>query len=590
MKFDPLTLIIISGLANIYQASAIFFHYNNNRKQKGVSFLTYGFTSVALGFVLLLAREVIASNFISIILGNSLLLLGAVFIYIGIVRFLDFRENLVIILPLLVFFLLTFVYFTYITDDMNARNIINSAYFAYFSLMASYALFTKRNKLIISSSNFLGIIFLIHGVFFIVRGIYLAVFLPLNDLLSSSPIQIATYMVQFSVGILMTFGLISLVNQKLNNETKEAKEHFELIFNTGPDASMITRLQDGVFLDVNHGFEKLSGFTKEEVIGRSSLDVNVWKKAPERQGVVELLLKQGFCDNYETTFLRKDGSELYGLLSAKIIMLEGVSAVISVIRDISEKKQYEKSLHAMNELLEERVKTRTEELQKSNQELEEFAYSISHDLRTPLRAIQGFSQMLGEEFHSLLGPEGIRKIDIIRTNTNKMNQLILDLLAMANVTRYKITLEKLQMRDILEKEITEQTKDIDPSRIEIILGEIPDVQGDGFLIRLLWNNLIENAITFSRSKQKSVIKIHGVPIDNQIVYSIQDNGIGFNPSYSNKIFKPFHTLQIPDKFENTGIGLAIVERIAQRHGGKVWAEGEEGVGATFYFSLPVEDV
>jgi PAS domain S-box-containing protein len=588
MKFDPLTLIIISGLANIYQASAIFFHYSNNRKQKGVSFLTYGFTSVAIGFIFLLAREVIKSNFISIILANSLLLLGAVFVYIGIVRFLDSEENRAIIIPFLIVFLFLFLYFTYVQNSINIRNIINSIYFAYFSLLCSYTLFMKRSKLIVSSANFLGIIFLVHGLFFIIRCILLSTVSPIIDLLSQSPIQIATYIVQLSVGILMTFGLISLVNQKLNNETKEAKEHFELIFNTGPDASMITRIIDGLILDVNNGFEKLSGFSKKEVIGKTSIEINVWKNTFDRQNVLALLQEKSFCENYEATFVRKDGTELVGLHSAKLISIYGESAVISVIRDISEKKQHEESLRLLNEQLEERVKARTLELQTSNQELEDFAYSVSHDLRTPLRAIQGFSKMLEEEFRSQLGPEGIRKIDVIRTNTNKMNQLILDLLKVANITRCKLNLEKLIMKEIIERELFQQIKSIDPGSIETILGDIPEVYGDTALIRLLWSNLIDNAIKYSKSKPKTVIQIQGTIVDNQVIYSIQDNGIGFNPDYKEKIFKPFHTLLAPDGINSTGIGLALVERIVQRHNGKVWVEGTEGIGATFYFSLPLK--
>jgi light-regulated signal transduction histidine kinase (bacteriophytochrome) len=303
--------------------------------------------------------------------------------------------------------------------------------------------------------------------------------------------------------------------------------------------------------------------------------------------VVDRLLSFGFCDNYEAEFLRKDCSKLIGLISAKLITLDDEKAIISVIRDISEKKQTEENLRVLNEQLEDRVQERTLQLQKSNQELEDFAYSVSHDLRTPLRAIQGFSQMLGEEYKSKLGPEGIRKIEIIRNNTNKMNQLIIDLLAMANVTRYKINLEKLAMKPIIEGVIREQTKDIDPSLLEILVGDIPNCFGDSFLMKLLWINLIDNAIKFSKSKPKIMIQIQGNIVDDQIVYSIKDNGIGFNPSYSNKLFKPFHTLHSPGELDNTGIGLALIERIVKRHSGKVWAEGAEGQGATFYFSLPI---
>jgi PAS domain S-box-containing protein len=588
MKLDSFTLIIVLGLTDVLQAIALFSNYLINRKQKGVGEWALGFASVAAGFLLLLLREAIPYLFITVILANLLLIVGSLLIYVGIMKFLDSKENKWVIVSILSIFSLSFLYFTYKMNDINMRALILSVFLGMISLMSAKALFEKKTKYISSSANFLASIFLIHAFFFALRFILNATISPISSIFLASTIQTSTYLIQIADGILLTFGLITLVNQNLNSEIKEAMEHFELIFNTSPDAAIITRAIDGLILDINDGFVSLSGFTREEALQKSSLAINVWKNPADRQKVVDELQEKRYCTNLEAIFQRKNGTQIYGLLSAKLITLHGTPAIISVIRDITYRKQLEENLRQLNDQLEERVRARTLELQNTNQELEDFAYSISHDLRAPLRAIHGFSQMLAEDYQSLLGEEGIRRIDIIQKNSNKVNQLITDLLTMSKISRSKLNGEKIPMKEIIDSVLYDQLRLLDLKKTEICIGEIPDGYGDRSMIKQLWSNLIENALKYSRTKEKQVITINGTNQEKQVTYSIQDNGIGFNQAYQNKLFVAFQRLHNDPEYEGTGIGLAIVERIVRRHGGSVWAEGEEGVGATFYFSLPKE--
>ena len=219
--------------------------------------------------------------------------------------------------------------------------------------------------------------------------------------------------------------------------------------------------------------------------------------------------------------------------------------------------------------------------------MEAFTYSVSHDLRAPLRGIIGFTAILEEDYSSKLDDEARRITSIIRNNTLKMGHLIDDLLAFSRMGKQEIIKTRIDTRAIVTEVIDEQIAQLPaPHRVSFKIQELPSVHADLNTLRQVWINLVSNAIKYSATKEKPIIEIGSDTREGHIVFYVRDNGVGFDEQYMNKLFKVFQRLHAPEEFEGTGVGLALVEKIISRHGGKVWAEGKEGEGACFYFSLP----
>jgi len=349
MNIDIRTLFIVLVMTDFLQAIAIFLQYLLNKTYRGIGWWVLGFASVAIGFALLLLRDFITIDLISIILANALLVLGVIFIYIGSMRFFDKKENRKIVVPVFAVFILSYFYFTYVNNNITTRSFIISVTLAVVSFLTAWSLLVNKTRSITASVNFVSAVLLAHSCFFVFRAVVLLTVSPVDSIFSPTLIQTALFLFQLTQGILLTFGLIIMVNQRLNAEMGEAKEHFELIFNTGPDASLITRMNDGLIVDINEGFTALTGFTRDETIGKSILAVNLWKDPADRQKVVNELNEKGYCENFEAIFQQKDGSQIFGMMSAKIITLQGTPHIISVTRDITERKQAEDAMRENEE-------------------------------------------------------------------------------------------------------------------------------------------------------------------------------------------------------------------------------------------------
>ncbi|MCX6054714.1 MAG: PAS domain S-box protein [Chloroflexi bacterium] len=541
------------------------------------------------------------------------------------------------------------------------------------------------------------------------------------------------------------YRLLNLENQlQILESIKVSEDKFKMLFTFSPSASALISLKKGKIHTINEGFNRILGFSMEEVAGRTTYDLKLWVTNEERDRFTSELQTKSFLDNFETRLRSKNGEIHDCSVSASLINLEGELFIFSSIWDISDRKKMEQELlqsemkfrsmfqnnhsvmmivdpengeivdanpaaaiyygwdieilkqkkiseintlsetetsyemgralaehrnffefrhllasgeirnvevysgpieqegktvlysiiqdvtlrnqqalqlyetsnklqkllseasksrqvlisivedqkiaqdevHRLNNELEERVARRTAQLESSNKELEAFAYSVSHDLRAPLRAIDGYSTILMQEYAQKLNQEGIRLLDIIRASTAKMDQLITDLLALSRVGRTELKFTLINMTSLVNSVYNEMASTEVKEKFLFQVNDLPDIWGDLTLMRQVWTNLIANSIKYTMPQNRCVIEISGAKNNGLFTFRIKDNGVGFNPKYMDKLFGLFQRLHKTGEFEGTGVGLAIVQRIITRHGGRIWAESQLNEGAVFQFEIP----
>ncbi len=418
----------------------------------------------------------------------------------------------------------------------------------------------------------------------------------------------------------MTLLISDLAFQKLellelNMTIRSSEERQRMILETAIDGFLLADMQ-GKLIVVNDAYCRLSGYTKQEL-----LNMNISELETNTETTTHLQkLKELREDRFESKHRRKDGT-VYDLeISVQYREDEG-GQMVAFLRDITKQKQSEENILAsqvklsealevsnrsrktllsvledqrrtqqeintLNAELEHRVEQRTEQLEAANKELEAFSYSVSHDLRAPLRHINGFISLFLENKKTAITEEELGYLNIVSNSAKEMGDLIDALLSFSRLNRAEIQktlIDSSSMISQLQEMFTEEFKS---RKIEIQVNKLPFIYGDYQLIKQVWMNLLSNAIKYTSKKDVAKIEIGCLENDSEIVFFVKDNGAGFNMKYGDKLFGVFQRLHKPRDFEGIGIGLANVNRIITRHGGRCWAEGELGQGAAFYFSLP----
>ncbi|MCF8234751.1 MAG: PAS domain S-box protein [Bacteroidales bacterium] len=410
--------------------------------------------------------------------------------------------------------------------------------------------------------------------------------------------------------------------REAENALKTSERRYRLLTETARDIICIHGLK-GEIKYLNQAGLNLIGKGPHNVIGSNVMDYvapSYRKKTIARQQKRMKDEKAIFL--YESVFINSDGDYIPVEVSSSIMRSENKEDdVLIVARDISERKKAAQKIEDYSKDLEQVVNKRTselknqkEDLEKSqlaltylledvnesreamnrinkkleevNKELEAFSYSVSHDLKAPLRAIDGFSQILLEDYTDKLNEDGKRYLRIVRENTQKMGDLIQDLLDFSRAGRKKLKKRKLDLQSITHDVVNEVSKETAERKLSFDIAPLPKVEGDENLIRQVLFNLISNAVKFTRNESESQIKIKAEENDAYHWISVKDNGVGFDMKYVDKLFNVFQRLHTVDQFEGTGVGLALVKRIVKKHGGEVKAEAKPGLGACFSFSLP----
>lgn len=346
---------------------------------------------------------------------------------------------------------------------------------------------------------------------------------------------------------------------------------------------------DGVYLECNATFERLYGAGKADIIGKTDYDFVDRKLADFIREHDRMAVIAGKPSISEECLDFADGGYrgLFETVKTPIYADAGkLIGVLGIARDISGRKQAEDEISRLNIDLEHRVSERTRQLESANKELEAFSYSVSHDLRSPLRSIDGFSRVLLQNYHAQLDPTGKDWLERICRASQRMGNLIDDMLLLSQVARSPLRRETVNLSNIAENVADELRKTFPVREVRFILQDDLIIYGDSGLLRVVIDNLLGNAWKYTGKKSGAEIEFGAREINGEATFFVRDNGTGFDMNYAHKLFGPFQRLHGLDEFEGTGIGLATVQRIIHRHYGKVWADAIEGQGATFYFTLP----
>ena len=370
------------------------------------------------------------------------------------------------------------------------------------------------------------------------------------------------------------------------------REFLESAIDTLEDIFIVFDLS-GELLHWNRSALKITGYRSEEVAGMSITDFFDTSERERVFSTVATGIQTGYA-SIEFGLVCKDGRsvpfEFYGTPlhddDGDTIAVTAIGRNITERIALMEREQEIAVANAIKEELESRVEERTAQLEDANKELESFSYSISHDLRSPLRAITSFSHIVMEKNSADLDNEARRLLDLVVQNAERMEELIKGLLEFSRMGRQEMRMSRIDMEELADDVFVELTTGAPGRQVDFKLARLPAARGDRLLIHQVLSNLISNAIKFTAKEEKPRIEIGSRAEAEANVYWVKDNGVGFNTRYADKLFKVFSRLHSSDDFEGTGIGLANVQRILHRHGGRAWAESELGQGATFYFTLP----
>lgn len=581
MNIDIYTFALVLCIITSIQLVMFIIEYNIHKTYSGLGWWVMWCASALLGFIFMQTRQIPALEKISILGQNTLLILSSSFLYIGMMRFLGRKERLNMLIIISVIYFLLLGYFIYFEDDIRIRTYLIWLASALIAFISAYDLHLYKTKDVELSANICIMTFVVHGLFSASKVVILLSGQEILTFTSQSFLNISSYFNLLIVSIFWTFAMIMMINQKLTWEKEKAKEYFEAIFNTSPDAILITNLKNGQITTVNDNFIEFSGYNQEELLGKTTLDLNFWTNPEERQVFVQQVEKLGYCLDFETVFQLKNQQKIIGLLSSKVVSLDEKSYLINIVKDISFQKKGEQEILDKNLLL-----------QTINNEKDKFFSIIAHDLRNPLSTFLGLTEIIAEDLSQLTKNETEQIAQKMKDSARNLFGLLENLLEWSMLNQglsrfhpYQFALYPEIFESIMNYSNTAQRK-----KITIINSVSADemVYSDQNMLRSLIRNLLSNSLKFTPEGGTIYIASETTP-DKHTLISVRDTGIGMNENIKNSLFKiGSNTSRTGTAGElSTGLGLILCKEFVSKHKGEIWAESKEGEGSTFFVKLPL---
>lgn len=360
---------------------------------------------------------------------------------------------------------------------------------------------------------------------------------------------------------------------------------YRRLFETAKDGILILDATSGMVVDVNPFLMTLLGFSHEQFLGKTIWELGFFKDIVANEDKFAELRKKEYV-RYENLPLETvDGRRIEVEFVSNVYLVEGCKVIQCNVRDVSARRKAEEDVRQLNANLEQRVAERTAELEAANEELEAFSYSVSHDLRAPLRTMDGFSQAVLEDYGEQLPEAGRRHLRTIRAGAQRMGALIDDLLTFSRLSRQPIRKQPITTANLVRAALEELAGQRQGRQMEIQVGDLLPCFGDPALLKQVWINLLANAMKYTRKRDPATIEVGSMLKGDEAVYFVRDNGTGFDMRHADKLFGVFQRMHRMEDYEGTGVGLAIVQRILHRHGGHAWADAMVDRGATFYFTM-----
>lgn len=558
----------------------VFFQqYRANKNLIGPGWWLLWSAAESIGFVLILFRNNEGLLPIIIILQDPVMILGVIFIFIGIVKFLNRQVNTKLIVLLFSIFVLVHEFFFLIVNDIFARTLLFNVYLSGFGFITAYNLFKYKSPSIRFTANFITALFVLYGSIFAYRSGMILFGADFNAFMAVTFFNISQYFAALIISLLWTFGFIIMLNQKLNSEISEVKNQFEQFFHLNPDAVFIVRLDNEIIVDCNKGFTDNYGYDKYFAVGKSSIELGLWKNLQERAAFFSKLREHGSFQNYETVFCKNDGENVYILLSANIISIKDLPHIICVTKNITDRKKDEQE-----------IKLKNEKLLMLNSEREKFYSIIAHDLKSPFQGLIGSSDILFEQYDSLTEKEKLSFINNIKNLSRNSYKLLENLLEWTMLQTGAFSYDPDYFNLLVELHPTisllKQTAAGKNIAFDYEIDNMLFINADKNMISTIIRNLVSNSIKYTNNNGKVSLVVK--KFENSVEFYVKDSGIGIDNESLDKLFiiDKSSRRRGTNNEEGTGLGLLLCKEMIEKHNGSFYVVSQVGKGTTFSFSIP----